>query len=700
MDKIFYPHSVVVIGASERPDNLAASIIRNMLGFGYSGDIYAVGLRAGAVQGIPILTSLEALPDGVDLAVILTPAQTVPHLLDACGRKGIRRAVIESGGFGEFSEAGRRLEEQVCEVARRWDMRFVGPNCISVVNMENNLCLPFATLDRQASKLGPVSVLAQSGGVSVTYLHMLSEAGLGANKVVSMGNKADLDEVDYLTYLLDDPGTEIICLYLESIEEGRHLMELAASSPKPVIVQKANTGQTSARIAFSHTAALTNDGRVVSAALRQAGVAHAESFQDAVTLAQGFALPPVRGNDLVVISRSGGHAVVAADVADAYGFYLMPIPDDFLGQVRDLFRADVIAPTNPIDLGTIFDFDLYGEITEECLRTLDPDAVLLIHTYSAGPETESSRRLARHVEQLVRQTGKPIAFCPFAQAGEMAALKQEVEIPTFATIEGAVRALAASRDRYTHPARLLPLPNAPDDRPHEIEELLARDGVLTTDAALGLCDTFGIPTAECAAVESVTEALVAAGGMGYPVALKVLSADVAHKSDVGGVALGIEDRETLRAEFAALLARVEERVPGARVEGVLVQRMLSGGREVILGGKRDPSFGPVVMFGLGGVYVEVFEDVTLRLAPLTRQDAEEMIAEARGSRLLRGVRGQTPADVSAVVEALLGLSRLLVECPEVAEIDVNPLLVFERGVAAVDARVAVRTRRREQTALG
>ncbi|MGD2178136.1 MAG: CoA-binding protein, partial [Anaerolineae bacterium] len=313
MDRFFYPESVAVIGVSERPDNLAATIIRNMLAFGYQGDIHAVGLRTGEVHGVSILASVEALPEDVDLAVILTPAPTVPALLDACGRKGIRRAVIESGGFTEFSKSGCELEEQVCAVARRWGLRFVGPNCISVVNMENGLCLPFARLDPQAARRGPVSVLAQSGGVSITYLMLLSQAGLGASKVVSMGNKADLDEVDYLTYLVSDPHTDVICLYLESIAEGRRLLDLAASCHKPVVVQKANRGDASAQIAFSHTAALANDDRIVDAALQQAGVARAASFDEAVALAQGFTLPRVTGNDLLIISRSGGHAVVAAD---------------------------------------------------------------------------------------------------------------------------------------------------------------------------------------------------------------------------------------------------------------------------------------------------------------------------------------------------------------------------------------------------
>lgn len=690
MDRIFYPDSVVVIGVSERPDNLAANIVGNLVEFGYGGAIHAVGLRGGKVRGVPITTSVEALPKGIDLAVILTPAATVPEILAACGRKGIPRAVVESGGFAEFSEAGHRLEEQICEVAHRWDMRFVGPNCISVVNMENGLCLPFASLDRRAAKRGPVSVLAQSGGVSVTYMLSLSEAGLGINKVVSMGNKADLDELDYLTFLLDDPGTEIICLHLEGIEKGRRLAELAASSPKPIIVHKANRGRASARIALSHTAALANDDRIVDAALRQSGVARAASIGDAVAMAQGFALPPVRGSDLVVISRSGGHAVIAADAVEANGFRLAPIPDGFLADVRKLFRADVIALTNPLDLGVIFDFDLYVRIVEACLRKLSPDALLMVHTYSAGSAGEMSRRLARQVQQLSHELDKPVAFCAFTQREEAEALKRELDSPVFTEIETAVRALAASRDRHTRAARLLPLLSAPAKRPPEVEGLLSRDDMLTMDAALGLCASYGIPTAEWAVVESVEGALVAAGGIEYPVALKVLSPSISHKSDVGGVALDVENPEALRIEFAALLARVRERSPGAQVTGVLVQQQLSGGREVILGGRRDPSFGPVVMFGLGGVYVEVFEDVAFRLAPLTREDAREMISEIRGSRLLRAARGEPPGDVEAVAEALLVLSRLLIECPEVAELDINPLLVFERGVAAVDARVLVR----------
>ncbi len=685
MERIFYPRSIVVIGVSERPDNLARNILANLRAFGYQGDLYAVGRQRGEVEGVPIASSLDEIPDGLDLAVILTPAAIVPDLVESCGRKGIRRAVIESGGFSEYSEEGRRLEERLLETARRWGVRFVGPNCISVVNLETGVCLPFAPISPQTLRLGPASVISQSGGVSITYMDRLSSAGVGVNKAVSIGNKSDLDENDYLAYMLDDPGTEIVLLYLESIGNGQRLVDLARSSPKPIIMHKANRGQASQRIALSHTAALADDDRIVSAALRQAGILRAEGFRDAVALAQGMVLPPVRGNDLVVVSRSGGHAVIAADAAERHGFRLPPIPEEFARRVRSLFRADVIALTNPLDLGVIFDFDLYARIVEECLQALSPDAILLINTYSSS-EAEGGRRLARRVEEIVRETGRPIALCVYAQGDEALRVQQEVGLPVFAEIEDAVRGLAGSRDRARRLARCAESrPHPVGTPPAEAGVLLRTDGVLTADRALALCRAYGIQAAPWELVATPEEAVRAADRMGYPVVLKALAAGIVHKSDVGGVALGLSDAATVRRAAEGMMERLSAQ---GQLE-LMVQRMVPPGVEVILGGKRDPNFGPVVMFGLGGVYVEIFDDVAFRVAPLSRADAEEMVAEVRGSRLLEGMRGRPPLDQGAVVEALLALSRLLMENPRIVEVDINPLVVLEKGAVAVDGRMVV-----------
>ena len=320
MQCIFYPSSIVVVGVSERPENLARTIIANLCAFGYKGKLFAVGRKEGSVQGIPIATSLDQVPDGLDLAVILTPAATVSGLMEECGRKGISHVVIESGGFSEFSEEGRRLEQQLLKIARRLGMRFVGPNCISVINFETGLYLPFGSMSPVNARLGPASVVSQIGGVSLTYVDRLCMAGVGVNKAVSIGNKTDLDESDYLAYLLQDPGTEIICLYLESVGNGRKLTDLARSSTKPIIVHKSNRGKASQSVAISHTAALADDDQIVIAALRQVGIFRTEGFRESVATAQGLTLPPVRGNNLVVISRSGGHAVIAADTAERHGF--------------------------------------------------------------------------------------------------------------------------------------------------------------------------------------------------------------------------------------------------------------------------------------------------------------------------------------------------------------------------------------------
>ncbi|MCS7283848.1 MAG: acetate--CoA ligase family protein, partial [Anaerolineae bacterium] len=464
--------------------------------------------------------------------------------------------------------------------------------------------------------------------------------------------------------------------------EGRRLMDLARRSEKPIIVHKANRGSASQNIARSHTAALANDDRIVSAAFHQVGILRADTFGDAVAIAQGLTLPPVRGNDIVVISRSGGHAVVAADFVEKYGFRLAPLPESFVGAVRSFFRADVIAPTNPLDLGVIFDFGLYARIVEQTLQMLRPDAVLLVNTYSRT-EAEGARHLAQQVDRIVRETGMPVALCMYGEGSISRELIGQVSIPVFLDIEQAMVALAASRDWHRRRARLAATESRPDGAPGRLSALADRNA---PGGALALCQEYGIPVAPWAVADDPDGAAEAADALGYPVVLKALSARVVHKSDVGGVVLGLRDRETVRQEAAAMRARVLERVPEASDLCFLVQRMVEGGVEVILGGKQDPSFGPVVMFGLGGVFVEVFGDVSFRVAPLTRADAEEMLEEIRGKALLAGARGRPPADREALVEAILAFSRLVVENPSLAEVEINPLLALPQGVVAVDAR--------------
>ncbi|OGO21033.1 MAG: hypothetical protein A2Z14_12755, partial [Chloroflexi bacterium RBG_16_48_8] len=652
MKRIFYPNSIVVIGVSEQPDNLARNIIANLKTFEYQGDLYAVGRKPGEIYGVPIVDSLDQVPDHLDLAVILTPAAIVPRFVDLCGRKGIQRVVVESGGFSEFSEEGRRLEEEILTIIKRWDMRLVGPNCISVVNLETGVCLPFAPITKELTQLGAASIIAQSGGVSITYLAMLSITGVGANKVVSIGNKADLDETDYLEYLIEDQGTQMICLYLESISQGRRLLDLARTSSKPIIIHKANRSQASQSVAFSHTAALAADDRIVDAAFKQVGILRAEGFRDMVAIAQGLALPPVQGKDLVIISRSGGHAVAAADAAEHHGFRLTPLPQPFAETVRSFFKADVIALTNPLDLGVIFDFDVYAQIVEQALRALSPDAILLINTYTHAEE-EGAVRLGHRVAEIVHETNLPIAFCVYADTAKPGEMQRDIGLPIYSDIDTALRGLACSREwnrvksidkaDITFGSKFAPMATLPSS---------GDASSVPIDQASKLCQAYNIPTARWRIAHSPEEAVSAAEEIGFPIALKLLSTEISHKTDWGGVILGLEDPLSVRAGAETLHRRTAELGLAVNSYSIMVQEMVPSGIELILGGKRDPTFGAVVLFGLGGTLVELFDDVSFRVAPISRHDANQMISDVRGSRLLDGIRGSIPIDREPIIQAL------------------------------------------------
>ncbi len=685
MDQLFYPKSVVVIGVSDRPDNLARNIVENLFEFQFNGEIFLVGKRGGILFGRRISTSIEDLPEGIDVAVILTPSSTVPGIVESCGKKGIRWVIIETGGFREYSNEGAQLEDEILRIARRWGIRIVGPNGIGIINVHNGFVVPFVKLRRGPVGRGKVSILAQSGGVLLGYANLLTSANVGLSKLVSMGNKMDLNEIDYLRYLIEDPQTEIIGLYLESLEHGRELMDIARSTQKPILVHKANTGEGSRHIARLHTAALANDDRTVDAALRQADIIRTKDFRSFVNAVKILSLPPIKGKNLVIISRSGGIGVVAADAAERHGFRLLPPDKNLQERFHSFFRAKVIQPTNPLDLGDLFNFDLYTNILEQVLKFPVVDGILFMHGATAE-EKEPSRRFIQAVKELSARYQKPIALQYNTDEEELAYIKRALDYPIFAEPEDALMALAVSRDHYKKLHILKekpPLFSVDRNRVDSlIQNAMKEERDLLLPESFEVLKAYGIPVAEYRVVQEKTELRKAVEELGNPLALKVVSPEISHKSDVGGVALDLNDLSAVEKAYERMIHLFQ-----GKVSALLVQKMVGGGKEVILGAKRDPSFGPVLLFGLGGIYVEVLRETSLRIAPINRFEAEEMISELRSSAILRGVRGEPPSDRDALIENLLRLSQLVTDFPEIKGIDINPIKVLEKGSLAVDARI-------------
>ena len=697
MREIFYPQSVAVIGVSNSPDNMGRGIIFNLTEFGYQGIIHEVGPKGGVFAGRRIYKSVLDIPDHVDLAVILTPARTIPGILEECGQKGIRRAVVESSGFREFGEEGKKIEEEIIGAASKWGIRFVGPNCIGVINMETGLCTPFPPL-RRVVRQGDISMISQSGGVAMSVLNLLGNEGLGLNKFVSAGNMLNIQTEELLEYFIEDPGTKYIFLYLEGIQDGKRLMDVARRSPKPIIAFKSNIGQFGKSIASSHSASLSSNDRVVDAAFRQCGIVR---VNDATTLGNDLKvlrLPPMRGNNLAIISRSGGHAVIAADACEMSGFSLAPFPKEFLEEIEKHFRASVIKLTNPLDLGDLFDLEIYLKIIDRTLAQKEVDGIVFLHTFNAAFEGPRSRELFQKVTELSQRYDKPVAIYVSTEDQEVNYLKRNFNYPIFTQVVETVRALGINRRHYAESQRLR--------RPEEIssftvdrekvrsllEMARAEKRDLFLHEALEVLRLYGIPTIQGIFASGEKEAVQAAKQMGFPVAMKVVSREISHKSDVGGVQLNLRSEAGVMDAYQDMIRQIRQEYPQARVEGALIQRMVTGGREMIAGGRQDKQFGPVVLVGLGGIFVEILGEVSLRVAPISPREAMEMIDELRGAAIFKGARGLKPSDIQSVVEVLLRLSQLLGDFPEIQEMDINPLRVFSvrEGCLALDVRMILR----------
>jgi len=696
--KFFYPESIVIIGLSSKPTNIPRLTLENLLRWGYRGRIFGVNERSDDVHvdGIRMFKNIEDLPEVPDLAYCMIPAQLIPGMLTRCGKFGIRRMAIPSGGFSEFSSEGAALAKELLSIAQKYGIRFVGPNSVTVANTENGLCLPFVALHKAPK--GEMSIISQSGGVALTMLNYLFDEKIGLAKFASIGNKLDLDEVDFLEYFGQDPQTKVICLYLESISRGRKLVEAAKRIDKPIIVYKSNTTEAGKTAAMSHTAALGSDEDIIDSAFEEAGMIRIDNFLDFVEVTKAFHLPPMKDNRIMVMSPAGGFSVIGADLCEKAGFRFADMGDQFYNSLKQFSNAGVINFSNPLDMGDIYDPKLTAHVFYAVMHSDQVDGAIYISQRPQMPAGENIFHkmfltdLSKEAWGSILSSGKPLAICLFGPTRMIQQTKRYVEFPIFNSPEEMVRALSIQMNYYRKREAIAvqEKPIIPQDIDPKAASLWInnRKGDYGEEA-LELLSTYGIKTIPSKTAATPEQAVEIAGKLGYPVVMKVVSPQALHKSDVGGVLLNITSEKEVIAGFGEICDNLKRNNEKAIFSGVRVQKMAPDGYDMFVGGKYDPSFGPIVYFGMGGIYIEVIKDVTNMLCPVGYDNTKERFKRLKAHHILSGLRGNKPGDVEAFINLVIRTSQLLTDFPGIKEIDINPVRVFaeREGAMALDARI-------------
>ena len=698
---LFDPASVAVLGASDRQDSVGGIIFRNLKQSGFIGKRFAVNPKHTEVDSETAYASIQDLPERVDLAVIATPAAVVPNVVADCGKLGVPAAVVITAGFSEVGEAGSRLEARLLDSAKQHGIRLLGPNCLGIMRPRSGLN---ATFGHRGAIPGGLALVSQSGALCTAVLDWAVSENVGFSSVISTGASADVGFGEILDFLVADRFTTAIVLYVEGIRDARRFVSSlrAAARAKPVLVLKSGRHAQGSRAAFSHTGALVGSDDVFDAVLQRTGSVRVRLFSNLFAAAKTLSLGVrTAGNRLAIVTNGGGPGVMAADaLADKQ---LTPAE---LSSAT-LQRLDQALPSNwsrgnPIDLIGDAGVERYRIALDSCLADADVDAALVLLTPQAMTEPEA---VAREVLNIAKRNDKPVLTCWMGEDAMRSsrALFAEHALPSYRTPEAAVEAfsvLAAYRDNQL---ALLQTPGPLiEDRDPDLEsarmivEDVLADGreVLGPVESKALLAAFRIPIASSTLARTASEALLVAQELGFPVAVKICSSDITHKSDVGGVRLNIADARSLRRETNDLLRCVAAQVPNARIDGVVVEPMVRSpnGRELIAGVVTDPVFGPVISFGVGGTMVEVIGDRAVSLPPLNRYLARRLIASTRAAKLLERFRNLPPADVDAIIDVLLRISEMVCELPEIREMDLNPLIADEHGVTVADARVLVRRR--------
>lgn len=698
---LFAPKSVAVIGASTKPDSLGQAVFKNILFHGYRGVVYPVNPKAKSILGVKAYPSVLEIPDEIDLAVIIVPAPSVASVLEECGRKGVQAAIVISAGFKEIGEEGAQRERELASIAQRYGIALLGPNCLGIINTDPAVSLN-ATFAPGMPRRGNIAFISQSGALGVAALEYAQRQKIGLSKFISIGNKADLHENHLLDYLKDDPLSDVILLYLEDLEDpqGFHRLatEITSERPKKIPILAIKSGRTleGAKAATSHTGALAGSDEVYDSVFMQSGVLRVETIEELFDYALAFAHQPLpKGNKIAIVTNAGGAGILATDAAVRHGVQLAEFTEATATRLRELLPPTVNV-ANPVDMTGEPNEQRYETIVRTVLADPNVAGVVVI----AAPHILMSlENIARHIVRAVHETDKPVLACLMAVTDARPAIEilEEAHIPHYSFPERAARALAAMA-RYhdwVHRPRTeyRVFTDVQLNQAKEIILSAKRAGrtLLLEPEAHDLLKAYGFPVLRYRFAKTEEETLKAADEIGYPVVLKVVSPQIAHKVDVGGVKLNIQDTHKLRESFRQMLTDVQRAKPGVQILGVFVQEFVQGGKETILGLKRDPLFGPLLMFGLGGIYVEALRDVTFRIAPIRELGVHRMIRQIRGFKILEGFRGEPPSDIDALAECLARLSQLATQVEEIVELDINPLIVFERGRGArvVDARIVI-----------
>lgn len=691
LEALFYPESIAILGASRSPGKVGYALVENLLKSGYSGRIIPINPNADEILGLKCYPTLKGARLKVDLGIIAVPKPAVKAAIEECAAAEAKAIIVITAGFKETGPEGAKEERELVELCRSYGIRLMGPNCLGLLNTHHKMNATFAPV---IPPTGGISILSQSGALCVAILDWAMEQGIGLGKVISFGNKADLNEVDFIAALAEDKDTKVIAGYLESIQEGSRFLRIAeeAASKKPVVILKVGVTQAGAKAAASHTGSLAGQDIAYGAAFRRSGVIRAENFEALFDYSMAFAFQPLpKGRRVGIITNAGGPGIMASDAAELLGLDVIPTSESIKQKLSKVLPP-AAALGNPVDVIGDADPARYIAAFEILQAAEEMDAIVVVVTpQNMTQPTELANRLV-----AVHNKKKPLltVFMGGKEVNEAKKILMAGGIPNYPAPHRAMAALKAMCDYAewrNRPPRIIV--RFPVNR-RRVDRVLSwhqRSGITYVGEieAKEILKAYGFNILDGALATNAEEAVQIADRIGYPVVLKISSPDIIHKSDFGGVRLNLASAEQVRDAFDLMMLRVKQKAPHARIRGAYVEKMGRRGREIIIGMTRDPQFGPMLMFGLGGIFVEIMKDVTFHLAPITKEEAMQMLKATRSYALLQGARGQSPVDLDQIAEALQRISQLSTDYPQIKELDINPFIVGEIGTEAyvADARM-------------